>query len=376
VSSSVIFDVVIVGGGVAGLTAALHLSKTNCNVCLIEKNEYPIHKVCGEYVSNEVVDYLAYLDIHPFASGAVPITQFELSTKNGNLLNTKLPLGGFGMSRYALDYLLFKKVKDSITTVYDTVTTINATIKEGTVTLQNRKSIRGKVILGAHGKRSIVDKSLQRDFIFKKSQWLGVKAHYEYEFPEDKVALHAFDGGYCGLSKTETGAVNACYLTTYQSFKKIGDISQFQREILSFNPHLKDFFSKAKPIFKEPKVISQISFDKKQPVDHHVFMIGDSAGLIHPLCGNGMAMAIHSAKLFVDAYLELKNSDTFNLITLQNIYTQKWNENFQKRLATGRKIQKLLQSDTLTNNLLILGRIFPFLIPQIIKRTHGNPIAI
>ena len=375
-SDNTIYDVVIIGGGIAGLTAALHLSKNKCNVCLIEKNTYPNHKVCGEYVSNEVLEYLAYLEIYPLKSGATTITQFELSTKKGKLLSARLPLGGFGISRYALDNLLFQKAKDNITTVFDTVTTINATTEEGIAMLQNGMTIKGKVMVGAHGKRSIIDKSLQRNFILRKSHWLGIKAHYEYDFPENKVALHTFDGGYCGLSKTETGAVNACYLVRYQSFKKIGNIDRFQKEVLSANPHLKTFFTNAKPIFKEPNVISQISFEEKQPVEHHVFMIGDSAGLIHPLCGNGIAMAIHSAKLFVDTYLEHRKNGSLDFIELEETYTKKWNTTFQKRLITGRRIQRLFLSSTFTENLLTIGKIFPFLIPQIIKKTHGNPISI
>ena len=48
-------DVIIIGGGLAGLTSALHLSKKGFKVTLIEKHDYPRHKVCGEYLSNEVV---------------------------------------------------------------------------------------------------------------------------------------------------------------------------------------------------------------------------------------------------------------------------------------------------------------------------------
>ena len=75
------FDIIIVGGGLAGLTTALHLANNNCKVCLIEKNEYPHHKVCGEYVSNEVLSYLEILGIDPFLEGAKKITKFEIDQK-------------------------------------------------------------------------------------------------------------------------------------------------------------------------------------------------------------------------------------------------------------------------------------------------------
>ncbi|MFQ3174733.1 MAG: flavin-dependent dehydrogenase, partial [Flavobacterium sp.] len=56
-------SVIIIGGGLAGLTAAIHLSKIGVSVILIEKNEFPKHKVCGEYISNEVLPYFNWLDL-------------------------------------------------------------------------------------------------------------------------------------------------------------------------------------------------------------------------------------------------------------------------------------------------------------------------
>lgn len=78
------FDVIIIGGGLAGLTSSIHIAKNNFSVLLIEKNSYPKHKVCGEYVSNEVLPYLEYLGFDPFEFGAKRITNFELTTHKQN----------------------------------------------------------------------------------------------------------------------------------------------------------------------------------------------------------------------------------------------------------------------------------------------------
>ena len=61
-------DVIMNGGGLAGLCNEIHLSKLGKNVLLIEKNEYPKHNVCGEYISNEVLPYLDFLEVNPFDS--------------------------------------------------------------------------------------------------------------------------------------------------------------------------------------------------------------------------------------------------------------------------------------------------------------------
>ena len=83
-----VFDVIIVGGGLAGLCSAIHLSKYELKILVIEKNNYPKHKVCGEYISNEVLPYLSYLGVNVFNLGAQKITRFELSTSNNKLLKS------------------------------------------------------------------------------------------------------------------------------------------------------------------------------------------------------------------------------------------------------------------------------------------------
>ena len=93
-------SVIVIGGGLAGLTCALHLSRFSIDVTLIEKDDFPRHKVCGEYISNEVLPYISSLGVDPFDLGAKKIDRFELSSVHGNSISAKLPLGGFSISRY------------------------------------------------------------------------------------------------------------------------------------------------------------------------------------------------------------------------------------------------------------------------------------
>ncbi|MDC8004220.1 NAD(P)/FAD-dependent oxidoreductase [Aureisphaera galaxeae] len=364
---------IIVGGGLAGLTAALHFSKHGIKVLLIEKNAYPKHKVCGEYISNEVIPYLNSLGVDPFAEGAIPITQFEISTKKGGVARAKLPLGGFGISRYALDLLLYEKVKDRIDVVFGQVDEIRFEEDSTfTVDTKSNETYRSHFLIGAYGKRSNLDVYLQRDFIEKRSPWLAVKAHYEFDFKDDVVALHNFDGGYCGLSKTETGVVNACYLAKYTTFKKSSGIAEFQETVMSQNPHLKTFFEQATPVFERPLSIAQVSFYPKNPVEHNTFMIGDSAGLIHPLCGNGMAMAIHSAKLISEILVRAIQSSSLNREAIEKKYSEQWRQTFQTRLFYGRILQQLLLNKQISHWGVQFVKRFPVLIPKLICKTHGS----
>lgn len=368
---SEVFDILVIGGGLAGLTTALHLSQNKFKVGLIEKNTYPNHKVCGEYVSNEVLPYLNSLNIFPFKEGAKKISSFQMSDINGRTIKAELPLGGFGISRFAFDNLLYNSVKENAEVIFDSATELSFAEDKFIVKTQKGDFFLSHYVVGAFGKRSNMDIFLKREFIQQKTPWLAVKSHFEYEFPNDRVALHNFKGGYCGLSKTESNVVNACYLTTLNSFKKHGNIETFQEKEISLNPHMKKFYDEAVPLFEKPLTISQISFDSKNPVENHVFMVGDSAGLIHPLCGNGMAMAIRSAQLLSELFLEAKKENAIDRRTLEIEYAKKWNREFKSRLRIGSMVQKTLMNPLSSKIGFSFARVFPSIVPQLIKRTHG-----
>ena len=371
------FDVIIIGGGLAGLTSAIDLSKNNFKVLLIEKNSFPKHKVCGEYVSNEVLPYLEYLGFNPFEFGAKRITNFELTTHNNKTIQTELPLGGFGMSRYEMDFQLYQlALKQKVTVLKDTV--INVIFENDVFSVQTKsgQSFTSKITMGAFGKRSNLDTTLQRSFITKKSPYLGVKIHMSGNFPENKVALHNFQGGYCGVSKVENDHINLCYITNYEAFKRYKDIDAFQNDVIFKNLALKELFQNSNIEFDKPLTISQISFETKNPIENHMIMCGDSAGMIHPLCGNGMAMAIRSAQLASGLIIDYLQNKIDTRAALERKYAKVWNKTFSLRLKVGHSIAYLFRQDWLAPKLLVVLRRVPFLIPLIIRMTHGKPIKV
>jgi flavin-dependent dehydrogenase len=366
--------VVIIGGGLAGLTCAIHLLQIGHPVTLIEKSKYPNHKVCGEFISNEIRSYLSSLGVDISAMAAAEIFKFSISSSSGNTISCHLPLGGFGISRFKLDHLLYEKALGlGCIVIQDAAESIVFDNNAFQIYTKENGTIKAELAIGAFGKRSILDQKLGRAFFDKKSNWLAVKAHYRGNITTDQVALHNFDGGYCGISKVEDDLINVCYLTDYTHFKAFKNIEDFQQKVLCKNPHLNAFFESSEMLFSQPITISQVSFAKKLPVEKHILMIGDTAGLIHPLCGNGMAMAIHSAKLcaeLCDGYLKniLKSRSQ-----LEKEYTSVWKTTFQKRLLMGRILSYILKKSVVTNILLNLMAKFPSLLPRVIKSTHGNP---
>jgi len=369
------FEIIIIGGGLAGLCNAIHLSKFDKKVLLIEKNSYPKHKVCGEYISNEVLPYLEFLNINPFDFGAVKIDDFQLSTSKNKVITAKLPLGGFGISRYTLDFELCKKAKENgIEILQDAVIDVSFKNNEFTIETKENKCFNSKICIGAFGKRSVLDVKMQRKFIQKKSPYLGVKIHVKGDFPKNKVALHNFKGGYCGVSKVENDTINLSYITSFSAFKKHKNINDFQENVVFKNRFLRDMFQNATPVWEQPLSISQISFETKNPIENHILMSGDAAGMIHPLCGNGMSMAIQSAQIASKLILNYLNDDIESRKELEKQYIEQWNKQFKWRLKAGHFIAMLFRKDKIASFLLSILKKMPFLLPIIIKQTHGKPI--
>ncbi|HMI07896.1 MAG TPA: NAD(P)/FAD-dependent oxidoreductase [Flavobacterium sp.] len=368
--------VIIAGGGLAGLTSAIHLSKLGHQVTLIDKSDFPKHKVCGEYISNEVLPYLDWLGVNPEALHPTHISKIVFSTGTGKIINGNLPMGGFGVSRYALDYFLYQKaVSQNCTFISETVNEINFGNDKFEVLLSNDEKLDADIVIGAFGKRSNIDQKLHRNFIQKKSPWLAVKGHFKGNFSDDMVGLHNFKGGYCGVSKVEDDTINICYLADFLTFKEYKNIDDYQKQVLYKNPQLKAIFENSEPVFEKPMTISQISFDRKECVENHVLMIGDTAGLIHPLCGNGMAMAIHSAKIVSELVSKYLTREITSRDNLEKAYSREWNSHFKSRLRIGRFLGNLLQKQNLSEVMMRFVALFPSLLPRIISQTHGKLIT-
>jgi len=326
-----LYDVAIIGGGLAGLTSSILLNRNGLKVLLSEKKEYPFHKVCGEYISNEVKPFLKREKLFPNDVDVAEMKSFLLSSIKGNSSSIALKSGGFGVSRYHLDNHLYQIAKSEGVDVNtgEAISQIEYEENSDHFNLSgNRGSYQSKVVVTAYGKRSKLDKKLDRSFISKRSPYVGVKYHINYDHPADEVALHNFSGGYCGINRVENGKSNLCYLTHRDNVKKYGSIPELEKEVLSKNPFLREIFQHAEFLFDKPEVINEISFETKSPVENHLLMCGDSAGMITPLCGNGMAMAIHSAKILSQCIADEFQNSKFDRKNLENAYSNEWKKQF------------------------------------------------
>jgi flavin-dependent dehydrogenase len=371
------YDVAITGGGLAGLALSIQLARKGYAVIVIEKEQYPFHRVCGEYISLESWDFLNELGVGLVAMNVSSITHLQVSSVNGKLLEQRLPLGGFGISRYELDHTLVKIARQAGVIVQENTKVNDIVFTEaGFVLDASGAYFHAKVACGSYGKRSNIDIKWNRPFITSArnglNNYIGIKYHIHTDFPANTIALHNFRNGYCGIVKIENDKYNLCYLTTAANLRECkGSIQEMENSILGENPHLRLIFSQSEVLFDAPVTISQISFDKKSQVEDHVLMIGDAAGMITPLCGNGMSMALHASKLAAEQVcLFLEKRITREVMEQEYVYH--WQRRFARRLQMGRRIQALLGSRWLTNSLITLAKPFPRLVRSLVKQTHGE----
>jgi flavin-dependent dehydrogenase len=372
------FDIAIIGGGLAGLSLSIQCAEAGYSTMLFEKENYPFHKVCGEYISNESFPFLEKLGV-PLSSWGLPsITDLNVSAPSGTAYQFTLPLGGFGVSRYKLDQCLYEiALSKGVTVLTNTkVQDIQFTQNKFEITT-DKGSYLSNIAAGSFGKKSNMDVKLSRPFAKARpnalNNFIGVKYHIRYPHPTNQVALHNFDNGYCGIEEIENGECCLCYLTTAANLKKSGNnIAVMEENILCKNPLLKHIFKNAEFVYKKPLVITQISFQKKSQIEDHILCIGDAAGMITPLCGNGMSIALHGSKIafqHIDHYF--KNGQ--NRAVLEASYEKQWQKLFANRIFVGRTIQRLFGNAHITNMFLQIMQYFPRLSKKLIKGTHGQP---
>jgi menaquinone-9 beta-reductase len=367
-------SVAIVGGGLAGLVFGIELSKKGVPCTLFEKKSFPFHKVCGEYVSNEVIPYLQTLDIFPEALNAGTITHFQLSSVRGHSATMPLDLGGFAVSRFMLDNFLAQLATSNGVQLRQGCDVENINFDADQFTLSTTQGeFKADMVLGAFGKRSRLDIKLDRPFVKTRSPFVAVKYHVKNTtHPDHIVALHNFPGGYCGMVNIENGLTNICYLASRDNFKQHKSIDSFETNVLAENPLLREALDRTELVFERPLVINEISFQTKSPVENHILMAGDSAGMITPLCGNGMAIAIHSAKIAAACTYDFCNN-RISRLSMERRYEHEWRQMFATRLRIGRAVQKLFGSPFISSMSVNLMLRSPKISGMIMKYTHGQP---
>jgi menaquinone-9 beta-reductase len=345
---------VIIGGGIAGLCAAIRLSELGEEPLVIEGGSYPSHKVCGEFLSPECIRYLEAWNINP-----VPIPQVTLRTPKSCLV-LPFPSSAGGMSHIALDPALvnYASAKGAEIITSTKVTAFQAK-KSSTdihlIRLSNNETIEAFNVIIATGRFP--------HHLNKKPEmlYMGFKTHFEniaMKIPQ--LEMFSFPGAYLGISPIENNKFNVACLAEMKQVKD-SNSQIFIHHLISQNPYLHSLLSDGKNLFDQWMVASVPGFGFKQTPDWlDAYFIGDAAMTIPPACGNGLSLAIFGGRLAAE-YAKQKQAYDFKKM---------WIKRCSSQLFWAKILHKLMLNPFYSDSIMNLCKHFPSIATKVFNLTR------
>lgn len=363
------YDLIIIGAGLSGLSTALSCHSENFSVLILEKGNLPRHKVCGEYLSAEVIPLLEQWEIDLTNRPAVSRTL--LSAPNGSYRELNLPLGGVGLSRYFLDGALYRMAQGRNIEIHLQEAVQYVEQHKDYFSVETKEKIyKGRWVASCHGKSK--GKYITRESVEEKKRYIGVKQYYKIDFPDDLVALHTFKGGYGGAVLVENGWVDMAFMIRQDLFREFKNIQKVMEAVLFQNPWMKRLLTYGEAMWDQPMAVSNFHLGTKHQANEHIFTAGDAAAMIPPASGNGMAMALLSGVILgKNIRRGFQKSKTRGQI--QQAYQKEWKSFFNNRLWWGQRIQWIMENPGRANVAMKVMKISDQLFRSTIRKTHGSP---
>jgi flavin-dependent dehydrogenase len=375
-------DVLIIGAGLAGSALAVALASRGWDVMLAERDRLPRHKVCGEFLSPEAQSSLRTLGLAEEVARLDPvaITQARLVSQRGVALEMSLPGDAWGLSRHALDHALAMAAARRGAELWLETTVLRYKLCDGVYLVHLRRpngedTVAVRAVIAAGGRHTLAALPPASRALPRTQQAIGVKAHFVNVWLPAAVELYFFPGGYAGISPVEGGRVNLCLMASYAAFAQTNrQATAMLAAAAHWNPGLGRRLAGAKLLAESVVAVAPVDVYRPATPWAGVACVGDSAAMIPPLCGDGMAMALRSAELcapLADAYLR----GTLSLTDWAKTYQQAWHAEFDRRLAIGRLLQRVLSMPGGAEGLLWLGRSIPGLANYFVRATRGHDDA-
>lgn len=305
----------VIGGGLAGSMIAIRLASAQREVTLLERERTAHHKVCGEFLSREAVEYLHEAGIDPISLGAATIRFVRLSVKQ-KVVEAALPFTALSLSRYVLDEALLARAAVSGCNVQRGAFVESLAMRgnQWHTQLRNGDSWSAPTVFLASGKHDLrgFDRtpSAQGDLVGFKLHWR--LAPNQTEALREYMELFLFPGGYGGLSLVEGDSATLCLVVRRANLRRIGGWNELLAKIQDQNLHMRKRLEGAIPLWERPLAISSIPYGYLAGRPNGLWCIGDQAAVIPSFTGDGMSIALHSAALAVQTFLAGESVDQYH----------------------------------------------------------------
>ncbi len=289
-------DLIIIGGGPAGSSAAISAARGGARVLLLERGRFPRHKVCGEFVSAESLGLLTNLLDGQHADllrDAVRIPRARVFL-DGRILQASVDPPAASIARLDLDAALWQSAKNAGVDARQQVTVQSIAGSAPFRITASDGEFEGRALVNASGRWSNLNRAPAENGT-RREKWLGIKAHFAEQFPNPSVDLYFFDGGYCGVQPVNlshdnsSGRVNASAMVR-------ADVASTLPEVFALHPALRER-SRNWSALSDPVSTSPLIFRHPQPEREGVLMVGDAAGFVDPFVGDGISLALRSGSL-------------------------------------------------------------------------------
>ena len=343
-------DVAIVGGGPAGSTLAALLARRGYSVVLADRDTFPRDKLCGEFLS---YDALPILEAFGIDLSAAPTIDRCRVVGRRRTYEFDFPHPARGISRMLLDSLLFRHAVACGAQAFEGSTVVDVAADR---IVTDRGEIAARVVVGAWGRWGRFDAQLGRAFARDRAhRHFGFKRHYRGPRDPHIIELYSFDRGYLGVSAIERDETNICGLVHASRLAgHKGRWEAFVEQIREEEPQLDAMYGRYTPAQEGFLSSEPVIFRARSAVEGSIFMIGDASGIIDPLTGNGMAMAIQSA--LVAAPFIARTLANGHRRRVEDEYRQEHRAFFGPRVAWSRRVAFLLSRPALLETSLALAR--------------------
>jgi len=361
------YDLIVIGGGPAGTSAAITCARDGARVLLLERGRFPRHRVCGEFVSAESLDLLADLlapQQEQLFSGAVRISDVRAFI-DGRTIQIPVDPPAASISRLDLDSALWESAKQC---GIDARQQVVAQAVSGSGPFLVKTSLgefEGRALINASGRWS----SLNRTPMDSGVKWLGVKGHFAEPSPSPSVDLYFFEGGYCGVQPVNlrdevagSKRINACAMVR-------GDVASTLAEVFACHPALQER-SRGWTSLSEPVSTSPLLFREPRPERDGILMAGDAAGFVDPFVGDGISLALRSGRLAGECLIPFFAGNILLPEAVRN-----YRSAYEKRLApvfrTSSKIRRMLSlPQTVRSPILRLLERAPAITRYLVSKTR------